>query len=540
MLLALSTLLAPAFAQAAPVAQGETFHYRGPSAQGTYGAEQIATFVQADPSGTHWVWQEGWASWKPAGQVDAIARAMAPATWTYAGPDGRTEVLGADAIAARVRAAPGPHLVWRAGMPDWKRPADVPELARALASSPPPLPTNGPPPLPTSAPPPLPTTLPTTPPTTPPPPPPVASPTAPVTPTASAPAAPAASPASPLDVGIEVRANLAADHLESAGDDEAADPTTFGLEIVRVRPRMDLALGRHARSKVTFDLHQDGAVTEVDATSGTVEVPHYADGWTIQGREIWVEASGGQKVKHRLRYGLQKPAFGVRDRYDDHANYHLPGDEQTLDLERRAGVTFSEDAGLGYRAEGGKWAADVQVLNGAGYKALDDNTSKDVILRVEGRPVGWANVAGFAQRGDRGADGSLQLTQYGLSAEVRGQRQRLVAEAFLGDSEVGGAHEFAGGMATGAWDLPAPAPLDQVTVLARVMAFDPDLGDDGLKSTPAEYPDAWWSPAGSVAAYWQTGGKDLLLTGLTWESWVPQDANLPVSHALVIQAAWKH
>jgi hypothetical protein len=139
-----------------PLPGAGRFHYSGPGGQGEYEATRIAQLIQQDRAGSHLVWATGWPAWKPWTEVPEVARLVPPPSagggvlFHYAGPDGQKVELAPADIAARVKADPaGRHLVWREGMSGWTNATEVPDIARLLASGPPPVPGGGPPPLPT-------------------------------------------------------------------------------------------------------------------------------------------------------------------------------------------------------------------------------------------------------------------------------------------------------------------------------------------------------------------------------------------------------
>ncbi len=132
-----------------PLPGGAKFHYNGAGGQGEFDAQAIAGFVVANRGAQHLVWQSGWPGWKPWSEAADISRLVPPAPppipggapYHYAGPEGGNVVLSAGEIAARVRAQPGRHLVWKDGMPGWVEANTVPEIAGLLGG-------GGPPPLP--------------------------------------------------------------------------------------------------------------------------------------------------------------------------------------------------------------------------------------------------------------------------------------------------------------------------------------------------------------------------------------------------------
>ncbi len=140
-----------------PLPGGARYHYNGPGGQGEFDAAAIAGFVVANRGAQHLVWQAGWPAWKSWSDSPELAQLVPPApppvptaaVFHHTGPDGATTQLSAGDIAARVKAQPGRHLVWKEGMAAWAEAASVPEIAACLSSGPPPLPpAGGPPPLP--------------------------------------------------------------------------------------------------------------------------------------------------------------------------------------------------------------------------------------------------------------------------------------------------------------------------------------------------------------------------------------------------------
>ena len=146
----------------APPPMNHNFHYHGPTGDGQFSAQDIAQKISANRSGTHNVWKQGFAAWKPALEVPEIANLIPPApmapppmagTVTYHyGEDGQNsgELLAGD-IAKRVLANPsGKHVVWTQGFAAWKPAQEVPEIKAAMEapSGPPPMGgAGGPPPM---------------------------------------------------------------------------------------------------------------------------------------------------------------------------------------------------------------------------------------------------------------------------------------------------------------------------------------------------------------------------------------------------------
>jgi hypothetical protein len=250
-------------------------------------------------------------------------------------------------------------------------------------------------------------------------------------------------------------------------------------------------------------------------------------------------------VRHSLRFGLQKPAFGIRDRFDGFDEYYLGGTRAYEELERRAGLVSSEDAGIAYRAEAKRWAADLQLMDGVGYAKTEDNGGKDVIVRLSGDPLPWLTVLASADRGVRGADTDQQFWQLAGGVEARGPHQRIVAEYLTGHSEVDGPRDFQGAQAAAAWDVPMHGDtLDHLSVVGRYYFFDPQTGNEFCPEGQAcdweSYPDNWGGPAAALVAYWDTRPGITLLTALTWEMWWVENQEEPIRQSVVLQVAWKY
>ena len=62
----------------APPAPTEVeFQYNGPAGGGSKTLSEVVAIVKADPDGAHNLWQAGWDGWKAAGEVEAVAAALA-------------------------------------------------------------------------------------------------------------------------------------------------------------------------------------------------------------------------------------------------------------------------------------------------------------------------------------------------------------------------------------------------------------------------------------------------------------------------------
>lgn len=75
----IANLIPPAPQAPPPMDGGAKFHYgEDGQSHGELSAADIAKHIQANPSGNHVVWKQGFAGWKPAQEVPEIQAAMAP------------------------------------------------------------------------------------------------------------------------------------------------------------------------------------------------------------------------------------------------------------------------------------------------------------------------------------------------------------------------------------------------------------------------------------------------------------------------------
>ena len=162
--------------QPARVSATVAYWYKGPSgSHSSVSLEQIATWVQDEPSARHRVFGRGWKDWLDAGEVPELTALLAPdadepppiggddvgadrAEYHYASNGERQGKRSASEVADAVAAAPGAeHKVWtKAFGRSWKPVGDVPEIMALVPPSddPPPL-DDEPPPLDDDEPPPL-------------------------------------------------------------------------------------------------------------------------------------------------------------------------------------------------------------------------------------------------------------------------------------------------------------------------------------------------------------------------------------------------
>ncbi len=507
---------------AAPV----VYEYRGPSVQGRYPADEVLALVNLAPTGAHEVRGGTARDWTAWNHVPALALGLLhpqpSAVYLWWGGEGDPVALSAAGVASRMRASPtGTHRVWKPGLAEWTDPRTLPSLQREFAAIPASADTDAPP---TS--------------------PPVNG-TSPA-PRASAPESTPEHAPEPVpktgagcatglkaSFGADVRIDFAANDLGQLGE-PAGVPA--GFVVSRVRPRLDVALGPSLSGRASFELAQDDATTAYSSTGITLNVADWAGGWSLRGREIYLEARAGTAIRHRVRVGAQEPAFGVRDSYEQ--DYPFAGAEQRTDLARREGLLPDDDIGIGWHAAiGDRWETDLQFLNGTGAGSLDANLGKDLVARVVATPIDTVRVGLSGLYGARGALSDGQQLQGELSVEIAGTHQRILLEGVAGattEDRLGTVFTAAG--ATGRWDIPLKNGwLNQLLLVGRAYYHDPVLGFD--------QPDGWWAPGVGLWLEWDVfpahaAPGAAVRTGATWEMSVPQDLAARVKHNLVAEAAW--
>jgi hypothetical protein len=284
----------------------------------------------------------------------------------------------------------------------------------------------------------------------------------------------------------------------------------------------------------------DGDTNDLGVDMGhTVTVLDAAGGWTPLVKDLYVDGKAGM---HRIRVGVQKPIFSTMDRYDDYNAYFLGGLDAHKALAWRMGIVPSRDLGARWSvAPSSSFSVDLQVSNGTGERALENNPGKDLSGRVVLEPHELVRIEGSVLHGARGALGKDSLSAFALAAELRTRGPRLIAEALMGNAMLQEtAHGFMGVSITGAWPIEIPGErIDHLVILGRYMTGDPDTRD-GEGDDFASGVDAWGMGNLATQLYWKTTRPEqTLLSGLSYEVLVPQNAEIPVGHGLVAQLAWK-
>ena len=519
MLTTLLFILPPA--HAAPAEVADTWRYAGPSGESEQDLDAIVSAIVAAPDGKHYLWQPGWPEWKSWEDIPEIKAAVdarrsplpppAPTsttsteTWSYS-DGGAPLTLTTAEIAERIKANPGGrHLVWKAGMTDWTSAADLPAFASATsAAAPPPPPTRTPPPPPVAAPPPAPTTK---------------APTTKATPSAEpGHAAPA------FQVGADVRSSFAVNDL---GYPET--PPTITFELNRFRPFIAGSVGDNWSAVVSVELTQNDAMVD---TNGKVTKPST---WSILPDEAY--AQGGfttGKVDHYVRVGAQHTVFGARDYFDGYDGYYVGG-KGSQDLPRLFGALYGEDLGLRWHSGiEGKFGVDVQVTNGEGIASTDTDGAIDILARVEARPIKYVGLWGSFMTGGRDSVGGLaSLTLADFGAELAYGPARVYGEVLLGAlGNVDFNYPVFGALGAAAVDIPlSPPALDHLGLVARYAGYDPIQGN--------EVPDASYAIAGGANLFWNAGEARTALTGVQFETTIPQSLDLPITHDVTLQFAAK-
>ncbi|MCB9763227.1 MAG: hypothetical protein H6739_25850 [Alphaproteobacteria bacterium] len=344
---------------------------------------------------------------------------------------------------------------------------------------------------------------------------------------APAPAPPPAAGLAPVvTVGGEVHVNLIAARLDNLHPDVPEDPSlSFRINRGFLWWDTELAEGLHAYTRI--DIRQDFSTWEYAFEDGlgealTLSIPRESTTWQLRLQEAWVRWDTARLGT--VRVGLGNKRFGVRDWYDSKSAYFMGGPPPGFfEPERRYGVVPPKVLGVSWeRGFGDLVDVVVQVTNTAGHTAEELRVGKDVVGRVQLTPIDGLLASGSVLYGPRGDEGS-QLA-WAAAVHYGPGRTRGVVEVI--GNRVGDTRQ-AIGMLTAAHDLPLGAErLDHITFLGRAMGIDPDN---------AAEQDMEAALAAAVDLYWATRPKAELLTGLFYESTLPQDLTQAIQHNATLQ-----
>lgn len=361
-------------------------------------------------------------------------------------------------------------------------------------------------------------------------------------------------PAEPaFKLGGEFQLNFVAEHLERNGDPAYVDNPprpTFTIAHFLPRAALDVTPWLDLRAGIEFAAEPDSPPVDPDligdlAVSGTDETildPRFD--------ELFVRMHVGRNLRQNLRMGVMHTSFGLRDDYDRYDHFFLGGQLAYMEPERRFGVSPGIDIGVGYRLA---WkdlgALDLQLINGSGVTRLDSTASKDMVARLSLTPLQMFDVRGSVMHAGNATDGH---THGAASLEVNTQRflpainPRVVGEILLSRVTEGGViTDRLGWLVAGALDVPLHTiATDHLSLLGSGSAFDPNFLV-GTPQTLATFDLNWYVDIGANM-YWNTEGKRpasgkrdhegiVAFTGLTYEQVTPQNADLAISHSVVVQ-----
>lgn len=266
---------------------------------------------------------------------------------------------------------------------------------------------------------------------------------------------------------------------------------------------------------------------------------HLEDAWLRAG------AHDGQGGFGRL--GVARPAFAAMDRFEEGRRYWVPG--ASAELERSAGFEPDATLGLGGGYVGAHVTASIELADAA--DGGEAGTPADQVdfeaLEARGRVVLALGGEGEAAPGQVGLSVGYRAPALGeatprllgaLHAELNLRRVHLFVEGLGGmQGEAADQVPLVGGMATLAMDVPFSGDVvRQLSFVVGGLAWDPAIS--GLPEAK-DVPDAEYRARAAANLAWVVGPSDLV-TGVGWELTVPQDLAVPVSQALVVEAAWRY
>ncbi len=265
-------------------------------------------------------------------------------------------------------------------------------------------------------------------------------------------------------------------------------------------------------------------------SAGGVEPVVVEDAWLRIGEQ------GPSEVFGRL--GIARPAFGLADDLEDGRRFWVAG--ASAELERAGG--FFPQATLGVGGGGGnqRWDVFAEVADAGGVSPLQvsDLDAVEARGRVRGH-LGDDDVdvglgASVAWRTPALGDAAPR-TMVGVSAAASTARLSVVGELLAG-VEGEDAVPLVGGLLLVAVDTPLAGALRAFGLVVGGGGWDPTL--TGLPDE-SDAPDATYEGRAGANLGWATTGASLI-TGVGYHLTVPQDINLPISHALLVEAAWRY
>lgn len=280
----------------------------------------------------------------------------------------------------------------------------------------------------------------------------------------------------------------------------------------------------------------------LEARAGVVRARAYLatdQGGAVQVLDGWVAAEGTTPVAGFGRLGVARPAFGLADRLEDERRFWVAGASQ--ELERASGWLPEATLGAGGGVRGQRWSVGAELADAGG----DDLLGAVDLAAVEARARAACSFGPESRTVRVGVSAAWRMGLLeeasprllgALDAELVTARVGLVAQVVAGTEGEDGLPRF-GALALGNAVIPVGgAAVRQVDVVAGGGGWDATL--TGLPDEE-DQPDAWWEARAGANVRWATPESELV-TGLGYRLGIPQDLAVPLSHALLLEAAWRY
>ncbi len=332
----------------------------------------------------------------------------------------------------------------------------------------------------------------------------------------------------------EVRTELFGQDLERLGASE--DPGSLGFQVSRSRVGFSVTLAERAKAVLVFAARNNTGtgIAVAESTGEEISYDQYPADWDFHVPFAYVEGTTTLLgLDHTLRFGVQKPLFGFRPKYDWYTGgFYMPHPVAFRDLGRRSKVVPSFDMGLAWTVKRESVSMDVQVMNGTGWRAYEQNLGKDVLVRVSAQPIDLVKAVGTLVYSPE-SDGSTTMT-WQAGVKLTREPVRVLVEAIGGTHRAdSGSTGHLGGAVAVSGDL-SPAALavvDRISPMAGVQVFDGDTTVEG---------DAWMSLQGGAAAFFEVNPKLTSWVGLGWETLATPAGSEPPSHSAALTVGWRY
>jgi hypothetical protein len=287
-----------------------------------------------------------------------------------------------------------------------------------------------------------------------------------------------------------------------------------GAQVPRAVLRADAHLGPAVAARV--------AVGRYDGPLGSEWLP-----------EAWVAWRGGTSVHTEVRAGRQYTIFGVVERIDGLGSWTMPG--QTGDLDVSSGMVPPHVDGLAGRVAGETWELEVQADSTPPGSIAPEPSAT---ARASYAPADWITITGSGLYGARGPDLERWVGQGAGAIVIETSRARVLAEVAGGrDNESGTEVGFAGFLVAGGVDLPVEASsLQSLAACVRGGGFDPAISGAGPGT---DFPDANWHAGAGLQATWDLPVDSVATAGLGYRLDVPQNVQIPLTHAVSAEAGFR-